>query len=38
VAEEAMQAYLDALEESGQLPAYDPEALARALEMGRFGA
>ena len=38
VAEEAMQAYLDALDESGQLPAYNPEALARALEAGRFGA
>jgi enoyl-CoA hydratase len=37
-AEEAMQAYLDALEESGELPAYDPESLARALEAGRFGA
>ena len=37
-AEEAMQAYLEALEESGQLPAYDPERLDRALESGRFGA
>jgi enoyl-CoA hydratase len=37
-AEEAMQAYLDVLDESGQLPAYDRESLARALESGRFGA
>jgi enoyl-CoA hydratase/carnithine racemase len=36
-AEEAMQAYLDALDESGQLPAYDPERIERALQTGRFG-
>jgi enoyl-CoA hydratase/carnithine racemase len=37
-AEEAMQAYLDALDESGQLPAYDPDSVARALDAGRFGS
>ena len=37
-AEEAMQAYLDALDETGQLPAYDPQSFKRALESGRFGA
>jgi enoyl-CoA hydratase/carnithine racemase len=36
-AEDAMQAYLDALDETGQLPAYDPERLERALQTGRFG-
>jgi enoyl-CoA hydratase/carnithine racemase len=36
-AEDAMQAYLDALDETGQLPAYDPERLQRALQAGRFG-
>jgi enoyl-CoA hydratase/carnithine racemase len=37
-AEEAMQAYLDALDQTGQLPAYDPASLAHALQTGRFGA
>jgi enoyl-CoA hydratase/carnithine racemase len=37
-AEEAMQAYLDAFDETGQLPAYDPASLAQALQKGRFGA
>jgi enoyl-CoA hydratase len=37
-AEEAMQAYVDATDQSGQLPAYDPQSLARALDSGRFGA
>lgn len=35
-AEEAMAAYVDALERSGELPAYDPAALERALSEGRF--
>jgi enoyl-CoA hydratase len=37
-AEEAMQAYLDALHDTGELPAYDRSALEHALEAGRFGA
>jgi enoyl-CoA hydratase/carnithine racemase len=37
-AEEAMQAYLDAFADTGELPAYDREAFVRALEAGRFGA
>jgi enoyl-CoA hydratase len=37
-AEEAMQAYLSALDDTGQLPAYDRESLAQALDAGRFGA
>ena len=36
-AEWAMQAYLDATDETGQLPAYDPESLEQALRAGRFG-
>ena len=36
-AEWAMQAYLDATDETGQLPAYDPESLEQALKAGRFG-
>ncbi|MSO41480.1 MAG: enoyl-CoA hydratase/isomerase family protein [Solirubrobacterales bacterium] len=35
-ADAAMAAYVDGLERSGELPAYDPEALQRALEDGRF--
>src|SRR5262245_52041335 len=35
-AKEAMQAYLDAFDETGRLPAYDPESLQKALESGRF--
>jgi enoyl-CoA hydratase len=35
-AEEAMAAYLKGLEETGELPGYDPEAMKRALEKGRF--
>jgi enoyl-CoA hydratase/carnithine racemase len=37
-AKEAMQAYLDAFDETGRLPAYDPESFQKALESGRFGA
>jgi enoyl-CoA hydratase len=37
-AEQAMQAYLEALADSGELPAYDAEAFARTLEAGRFPA
>ena len=36
--EEAMAAYVDHLEATGELPAYDADAMARALEEGRFGA
>jgi enoyl-CoA hydratase len=36
-AQDAMQAYLDAFAATGQLPAYDAEALERTLEAGRFG-
>ena len=36
-AEDAMQAYLDATDETGQLPAYDPASIEQALEAGRFG-
>jgi enoyl-CoA hydratase len=35
-AQEAMQAYLDALRDTGELPGYDRAALERALEAGRF--
>jgi enoyl-CoA hydratase len=35
-AEEAMAAYQEALERTGELPGYDREALERALESGRF--
>jgi enoyl-CoA hydratase len=34
----AMQAYVDALERTGELPGYDEAALERALEAGRFTA
>jgi enoyl-CoA hydratase/carnithine racemase len=37
-AEAAMQAYLEVLEQTGELPAYDPERLRRALQAGRFEA
>ena len=36
-ADEAMSAYLDGLERTGEVPAYDPEVRERALESGRFG-
>ena len=36
-AEWAMKAYVDATDETGQLPAYDPESLEQALRAGRFG-
>jgi enoyl-CoA hydratase len=36
-AEQAMQAYLDAFDATGQLPAYDPQSFEHALETGRFG-
>ena len=35
--EEAMAAYQERLERTGELPGYDREALERALESGRFG-
>ncbi len=35
-AELAMAAYVEELERTGELPAYDREALAQALERGRF--
>src|SRR3954451_5877922 len=35
---EAMKAYVEALERTGELPGYDREAMARALEDGRFRA
>lgn len=35
-AKEAMAAYLDALERTGELPVYDRAVLDRALEQGRF--
>ena len=34
----AMQAYVDALERTGELPGYDEAAMERALETGRFTA
>src|SRR4051794_8494593 len=34
----AMQAYVDALERTGELPGYDEAAMERALEVGRFTA
>ena len=37
-AAEAMQAYLDVLEDTGELGAYDPDRLQRALQAGRFDA
>jgi hypothetical protein len=36
-AEDAMAAYQDRLERTGELPGYDPEAFERALDSGRFG-
>ena len=36
-AEEAMAAYQDRLERTGDLPGYDPDVLERALDSGRFG-
>ena len=36
-ADRAMAAYVAALESTQELPAYDHEALERALEAGRFG-
>ena len=38
VAEDAMAAYQDALERTGELPGYDREMLERALRSGRFSA
>ncbi len=35
--ERAMAAYVEGTETTGELPGYDPEALADALERGRFG-
>ena len=35
-AEAAMAAYVDATERTGELPLYDTEAIARALDAGRF--
>jgi enoyl-CoA hydratase len=35
-AREAMRAYVEAIEQTGELPAYDRERLAAALERGRF--
>jgi enoyl-CoA hydratase len=35
-ADSAMAAYVDELERTGELPAYDPEPMARAREAGRF--
>jgi enoyl-CoA hydratase/carnithine racemase len=37
-AENAMAAYQDRLERTGELPGYDREALERALDTGRFGS
>jgi enoyl-CoA hydratase len=36
-AERSMAAYVDGLEREAELPGYDPEAMRRALEAGRFG-
>jgi enoyl-CoA hydratase/carnithine racemase len=36
-AEQAMAAYVEQLERTGELPGYDSEALGQALERGRFG-
>ena len=36
-AEEAMAAYQDGLERTGELPGYDRETLEQALRTGRFG-
>lgn len=35
-AQDAMEAYLDRFERTGELPGYDPEELGRALDTGRF--
>jgi enoyl-CoA hydratase len=35
-AEDAMEAYLAEVERTGELPAYDPAAMQRALDSGRF--
>jgi hypothetical protein len=35
-AQEAMQAYLDAVRDVGELPAYDDSTLRQALATGRF--
>ena len=35
-AREAMRAYVAAIEQTGELPLYDRESLAAALERGRF--
>jgi enoyl-CoA hydratase len=37
-AQDAMAAYLEELERTGELPAYDPAVRERVLESGRFGA
>jgi enoyl-CoA hydratase len=37
-AQDAMAAYLSGLERSGELPAYDPATMERALDTGRFTA
>jgi enoyl-CoA hydratase len=37
-AQEAMAAYLSAFERTGELPGYDPAAMERALDAGRFTA
>jgi enoyl-CoA hydratase len=36
-AEEAMAAYVRGLDETGELPGYDPGVMERALDSGRFG-
>lgn len=36
-AAEAMTAYLDRFEQTGELPAYDREAMQQAVDKGRFG-
>jgi enoyl-CoA hydratase/carnithine racemase len=35
-AREAMRAYVEGIEQTGELPAYDRERLAAALDRGRF--
>ena len=37
-AQAAMEAYLEELERTGELPAYDRDAIERTLETGRFTA
>jgi enoyl-CoA hydratase/carnithine racemase len=37
-AQDAMAAYLSAFERTGELPGYDPAAIDRALQVGRFTA